>query len=284
MDRRKEPTPGAPEYVGARSAVGWDRGAAMLQKCLGPATERMLDLCGIGRGSRVLDIAAGTGLQTLQIAERVGPGGFVLATDISGEMLEVAASKAASAGYANVTTKVMDGQALEVDGGSFDAVVCRLGLMFFPNPDQALAGFSAALRADGRMVAMVFTTAERNPQLSVPAAVANRRLARAVPTPAPLAHFSLGTEGVLERKMKTAGFVDVAAEVIASYFQTRSAREYVDFLRHTGGGVSAMVAREDEATQAAVWREIEDALRQFGTGSTCIIPVEVLVAGGAKAR
>src|SRR5262249_28679153 len=72
-------------YGSAIAAEGWQRGATA--RAMGPITERMLDLAGIGSGHRVLDVGAGTGEQTLMAARRVGPHGFVLATDIADRML-----------------------------------------------------------------------------------------------------------------------------------------------------------------------------------------------------
>ncbi len=72
-----------------RAAEAWHRYGPTLGAWLGPATERMLDLAGVGSGHRVLDVAAGAGEQTLAIARRVGPGGSVLATDIAPRILEL---------------------------------------------------------------------------------------------------------------------------------------------------------------------------------------------------
>ena len=94
---------------------------------------RMLDLAKIGPGSRVLDVAAGAGDQTLQTAARVGPSGHVLATDISPKILDFAARNARTAGFANVETKVLDGENLDVPEASFDAVISRVGLIYFPD-------------------------------------------------------------------------------------------------------------------------------------------------------
>jgi ubiquinone/menaquinone biosynthesis C-methylase UbiE len=99
----------------------------------GPATQMMLDLAEIRTGNRVLDVAAGTGDQTIMTAQRVGPTGHVLATDISASMLKLAADAAREAGLTNVETRVMDAESIDLEAGSFDAVICQLGLMLFPD-------------------------------------------------------------------------------------------------------------------------------------------------------
>ena len=89
------------------------------------ATELMLDLADLQPGGRVLDVAAGTGDQTVLAAQRVGPTGYVLATDLAAKMLEIAAQAARDAGLTNVETRVMDAQQLDLAPDSFDAAISR---------------------------------------------------------------------------------------------------------------------------------------------------------------
>ncbi len=103
-------------YGSAAAAEGWRRGAAGRAQELGPITERMLDLADIQPGYRVLDVAAGTGEQTLMAARRVGPNGFVLATDIADRMLAYLKETAQEAGLANVETRVVDARQLDLAG------------------------------------------------------------------------------------------------------------------------------------------------------------------------
>jgi ubiquinone/menaquinone biosynthesis C-methylase UbiE len=116
-------------YESRDAAEAWRRGAATRAQSVGLATDMMLDMANLAIGSRVLDVAAGTGEQTILAARRVGPAGSVLATDIAAKMLKIAAEAAHQAGLGNVTTRVMDAQRLDVEPGSFDAVISRLGLM-----------------------------------------------------------------------------------------------------------------------------------------------------------
>jgi len=107
------------------AAAAWHRWGPQLEDWLGEATELMLDLAGVRPGSRVLDIAAGAGGQTLAAARRAGPEGAVLATDISPAILEFAAAEARRAGLGNVTTSEQDAERLNVHPRSFDAAISR---------------------------------------------------------------------------------------------------------------------------------------------------------------
>src|ERR1700693_5556611 len=93
-------------------AEPWHRWGPTLERWLGEATRVMLDIAHIGPGHRVLDVAAGAGQQTLEAARRVGPKGFVLATDIAPNILAYAAESARAADLRNVETRELDGEAL----------------------------------------------------------------------------------------------------------------------------------------------------------------------------
>ena len=102
------------------AAEAWHRWDPVFDRWLGEATELLLDLAGVGEGSRVLVVAAGSGGQSIAAARR---GATVLATDISSNILDEAAAAARAAGVATVATRVMDGESLDVEAGSFDAAI-----------------------------------------------------------------------------------------------------------------------------------------------------------------
>ena len=131
------------------AAEPWYRWGPTLEEWLGEATELMLDMAHVGPGGRVLDVAAGAGGQTLAAARRVGANGSVLATDISENILEYAERWAQREGVTNVATRVMDGEQLDVEEGFFDAVICRLGFMYFPDQQAAFAGMRRAVKPGG---------------------------------------------------------------------------------------------------------------------------------------
>jgi SAM-dependent methyltransferase len=157
------------------AAGAWHGWGATLEDWLGEATNLMLDTAGITTGCTVLDVAAGAGGQSLTAARRVGAEGSVLATDISPAILEYAAAAATAAGLTNLQTRELDGERLDVDAAAFDAVISRLGLIYFPDRARALAGQYRALRPGGRVSAIVYSTADRNEFFSIPVSIIRRR-------------------------------------------------------------------------------------------------------------
>ena len=144
-------------------AKGWSDSGAMIRRWLEQATAAMLSMAGVKPGSHVLDVAAGAGDQTLDIAQRVGHRGFVLATDLSPDILQFAKRQTAAAGYQNVGILTSDGESLQIEETRFDAVVCRLGLMLFHDPLQGLREMKRVLKPDGGVCTMVFSAPEKNP-------------------------------------------------------------------------------------------------------------------------
>ena len=188
------------------TAQAWNDWGPLLRRWLGPCTEIMLNMAAISPGDHVLDVAAGAGDQTLQVAERVGPSGHVLATDISSNILEFAAENARRAGHRNIETAVMDGELLQVAEATFDAVISRVGLIYFPDQQKALAGMRRALKPGGRIAAIVYSTAENNKFFSIPVSIIRRRANLPAPMPGQPGPFSLGGPGVLEEEFGKAGF------------------------------------------------------------------------------
>src|SRR3954447_10169774 len=177
----------------------------------------MLDAANVITGSRVLDVAAGGGGPTPAAARRVGPNGHVLATDISPRILFYAAQVTAEAGLTNVETREADGEALDgLPAASFDAAICRVGLIYFPDQQAALTGMRRALRRGGRLSAVVYSTADRNGFFALPVGIIRRRAQLPAPAPGQPGPFSLGAFGVAEATLADAGFTDIRVEVVPS--------------------------------------------------------------------
>ncbi len=158
------------------AADAWRQWGPFLGEWLGAATEQMFDLARIKAGSRVLDVAAGAGEQSIAAARRVGASGHVLATDIAPALLDHARADARAAGLSNVETRELDGEALsELPAASFDAAISRVGLIYFPDQQRALAGIRHALKPGGRFAAIVYSTPDKNQFFSIPVGIIRRR-------------------------------------------------------------------------------------------------------------
>ena len=263
------------------AAAEWRRGAAARLQAFGPATEMMLDLVKVAEGSRVLDVGAGAGDSTWVAARRVGSTGSVLATDVSASMLEVAAELARQAGLTNVDTRVADAQRLDLDPGSFDAAVSRNCLMLIPDYRQALTSIRRVLRPGGRFAAIVFSTPDRCPYLSIPHAIVFRMGHLASLAPERFGEFRLGAPGVLEDVYKTAGFREISVHTVPTRHRFPSLNEAMRYARGPLP-LRELMASLSRAEQEQAWAEIERALAQFVGPHGYDSPCELLIGVGTK--
>jgi len=264
------------------AAKAWNDWGQVLNTWLGPATETMLDMAGVAPGAHVLDVAAGAGEQSLTAAHRVGPTGRVLASDISENILEFAAENARAAGIDHMDTLTADGEGLDLDPASFDAAISRVGLIYFPDRQEALARIKAALKPGGRFAAMVYSTPEKNGFFSVPVSIIRKRAALPPPLPGQPGPFSLGGPGVLAKVLERAGFSEIEERVIAAPLRLPHAADCLRFERESFGALHQMLSGLDEAAREAVWDEIGSMLGAYETADGFEGPCEMVVVSGRK--
>jgi SAM-dependent methyltransferase len=265
------------------AADAWNRWSPLLTRWLGPATDMMLDMIHIQAGSRVLDVAAGAGDQTMAAARRVGPTGYVLATDLSPAILRHTATNARLAGFAHVDTIAKDGEELaEIKAAPFDAVISRVGLIYFPDQHKALTGMRDQLREGGRVGAITYASAALNGFFSIPVGIIRRRAALPAPLPGQPGPFSLGDPDVLTQRLSDAGFKDVRVERVVAPVRLESARDCVQFEQESFGALHQMLGGLSDTEKDDAWAEIEEALGQFEHDGRFEGPCEMLVAAATK--
>jgi ubiquinone/menaquinone biosynthesis C-methylase UbiE len=254
------------------AAAGYDRAVGHVT---GHFIPPLLRAARLAPGMRALDIASGTGLAAEAAAEAVGPLGHVVAADISPAMVERARERLG--GVPNVSFTVEDGQSLTFPAEGFDAVLCNMGLMYFPNPVRGLSEFRRVLRPGGRAAVSVSTTPERSPINRVLVVIG-----RHVPSKAAEAArlFSLGDEARLRAHFEVAGFeeVEIATETLAFAFPSFDA--YFGGIEQGAGNVGQEYVALPENIRRAVREEVR---REVGdTGGPIEVEVEVRIASGRR--
>jgi ubiquinone/menaquinone biosynthesis C-methylase UbiE len=229
----------------------------------------------IGIGQRVMDIATGTGLAAQAALNVVGSDGHVTAADASAFMVEQARLRLGDA--ANVEICIADGQAMRFPDASFDAVICSLGLMFFPDPERGLAEFHRVLRPGGHVAVSVLTVPQRsyNGRINVVAARHKPELRNAIERT-----FRLGDEPRLRGMFATAGFRDVETMLEHHDFVLPSFSEYYEPFEAGGTSTGEILRQLPEAARQAVREEVRQSLSDNGGPVT--VPVETLIARATK--
>ncbi len=265
------------------AAAGWDEHTPALHAWLRQTTEAMIAMAGVRPASRVLDVAAGAGDQTEALAAQVGVAGAVVAVDLSPALVALGERRARRAGSTQVRWYVGDGEALPVESAAFDAAVCRLGLMLFPDPLQGLREMHRALRPGGRVCTVVFSTPQHNPCITALTATALRHAG--MPGRDPFAAgslFSLSRPGQLDVLFQQAGFSDVATTAMDAVFPMPTVDDYLRFVRSSASPVLQILAGLDEAAAQAAWDDIRQQLQAFDTPAGWAGPNELLLTAARK--
>jgi ubiquinone/menaquinone biosynthesis C-methylase UbiE len=257
----------------AEAAAEYDRAFSHVSAYFLPS---LLRAARIAPGQRVLDVATGTGLAAEAACSIVGPAGSVLATDMSPEMVDKARGRLVEQ-WPNAAVAVEDGQALSFSNDSFDAVLCSLGLMFFPDPARALAGFHRVLRPGGRAAISVLTAPERsyNGRINVIVARHEPDLAQAADRT-----FALGDATRLQQLFLDAGFLNIETNTEKHIFVLPTFDAYYGPFERGGGSTGQALASLPEATRHAVREEMRQALGD--AGGPVEIEVETRIASGRR--
>jgi SAM-dependent methyltransferase len=235
----------------------------------------LLSAARLAPGQRVLDVATGTGISAEGALGVVGPSGFVLATDLSPEMVDKARPRLTR--HVNTALAVEDGQALSLPDASFDAVICALGLMFFPDPAQGLTSFYRVLRPGGRAAVSVKVAPERSYNFRINIVIARHRpnLAEAVAR-----LFALGEEVRLQSLFDAAGFVDFETSTARHTFVLPSFDAYYGPFERGGASTGQLLTQLSGAERHAVREEMRRALND--NGGPIAIEVEHRIASGRR--
>jgi ubiquinone/menaquinone biosynthesis C-methylase UbiE len=229
----------------------------------------------VAAGDRILDVATGPGEAAALALAGVGPTGLVVGVDIAPAMLDAACARFTGQRFRAVA---MDGQALAFADASFDAVVCQLGLMFFPDPAHGLAEFRRVLRRGRRAAVCVISTAERAPMWGILADTLSRHLPRHRES----LHLSfvLADPSGLERMLHAAGFRDVAVTQERRDGTFESFDEYWRPIEDGVGSLPQAYRALPKAIREAVRDEVKARVARFDRAGRLTMSVEMLVATG----
>jgi len=254
---------------------GWDRAAAayehLWQAQLADAQSALLAAAALRSGERVLDVACGTGLVSFAAAQAVGPTGHVLGVDLSGGMVEAAQRRAAQRGVPNARFARMDAESLALPDAGVDVVLCALGLMYVPDPEQALREMRRVLRPGGRLVVSVWGERAHCGWAAL-FGIVDAEVASEV---CPL-FFRLGPRDALARACASASFEAVVERRIATTLVYADA-DAACGAAFIGGPVALAWSRFDAAVRERVRARYLDAIAPWREGRGYRVPGEFVV-------
>jgi SAM-dependent methyltransferase len=208
------------------AATGWERWGDWFDRNSGNLAGWLCDAAAIKPGQTVLDLACGAGQPSATAAVRVRPGGRVVATDLSPDMVAVTKRTAQRLGLDNLDAREMDAQALAFPDASFDAATCRFGLMFPPDPVKAASEIHRVLKPGARFATAVWDVPAKNPFFTSITKVLGEFVPMPPPDPTAPGVFRLAPPGELERVLRAGGFSSITVEARPITLKYGSLDEY----------------------------------------------------------
>jgi ubiquinone/menaquinone biosynthesis C-methylase UbiE/post-segregation antitoxin (ccd killing protein) len=253
-------------------AEGWKEWWEPIEKGAQKLSQRLIELAEIKRGQRVLDIATGIGEPSITAAKVVGTDGHVLATDISRQMLAIAKERATLLRLQDIIEfKENDAENLDLANLSFDAALCRWGLMLFPNLDAAIRKIYSSLVSGGRFAAAVWADATKVPIISLATRVIGSQVQISASPPGVPNPFSLADTNKLENSLARAGFRDIHIDTVIVTFEFESGEDYCRYCQAVSASARIALSKETRERKEDVWRKVaEEAARNYGTANGLI--------------
>jgi ubiquinone/menaquinone biosynthesis C-methylase UbiE len=231
----------------------------------------------VARACRVLDVASGTGEAASLALPIVGTAGFVVGADISLEMAASARARLDDPLYWPVNA---DGQALPFKDAAFDAVICQLGLQFFPDPAAGLSEFRRVVRAGGTVAVCVNATSDRLPMWGNLADAMDRFLTDEQRNVLAMS-WSLADPRRLEGLFNHAGFQDIRVEQIRREGSVSSFEDYWAPIEEGVGQIPQVYHALDAADRRRVREEVHNRLSRYESADGKLtMAVEMLIGSG----
>jgi ubiquinone/menaquinone biosynthesis C-methylase UbiE len=227
--------------------------------------------------TRILETAAGTGAVTQALNEAL-PDATIVATDLNQPMLDMAAQRVRSP---NVEFHVADAQELRFDDGSFDAVVCQFGAMFFPDKVRAHSEARRVLRDGGTYMMAIWDRIDRN----AASAAAQQALVDMFPNDPPLfmreGPFGYYDPARIESDLREAGFESVAIDTVELKSRSASSTEAATALCY-GTPMGSEIADRGDDVLATAFERVKSALGKFDGPNGFEAPMSAHIVTAAR--
>jgi SAM-dependent methyltransferase len=265
------------------TAPFWTKHSATIRTMFAPLTEALIRDAGITEGQTVLDVAGGAGEPSLTIAERVGATGAVTCTDAVREMVAAAESEAQRRCLTNITFRECLADSLPFESNTFDAVVCRLGVMFFPDPLAALRELLRVAKPGGSLALAVWHRNELNPFTYITTDVMSRYIESPPADPDAPNAFRFAELGKLAGILELAGAGDVHERVFRFQLEAPiSASEYWELRSETSDTLREKLLKLPADQLLPVQQWVQAAASEYFPNGQMNFPAQMILVTGKK--
>jgi SAM-dependent methyltransferase len=265
------------------SAPFWEKNHENVRHLFAPIAQELAADAKIASGQTVLDVATEPGEPALSVAPLVGAGGTVVGVDPIPEMIDAARRAAERFGIKNARFEVAFADQLPFPDATFDAVISRFGVMFFPSPVDGIREMLRVLKPAGKLALAVWYFAERNPFFTALSRVVERFVESPPLAPDALDAFRFATLGKLLDVFSQAGVVAPTERILQFKIEAPvSIEEFWTLRLELSEVLREKLAKLTEEQRKEVKRLALEAFREYSTDAGISFPGEILIVSGAK--
>jgi ubiquinone/menaquinone biosynthesis C-methylase UbiE len=265
------------------SAPFWEKHRDIIRGMFAPITQALIEDAEIGTQNSVLDVATGPGEPALSVAAVVGPDGKVVGVDAIQGMIAAARTEAQRLGLKNAKFDVAFADDLPFAANTFDAVISRFGVMFFPSPVGGVREMLRVLKPRRKLAFAVWHFAERNPFHSALSRVMDRYVDSPPLEPDALDAFRFAPRGKLLEVFSHADVAGPSERLLQFKIEAPvSVEDFWNLRREMSEKLSEKFATLSEELKPKVTREMLSSLAEYSTANGMSFPAEVLIVSGTK--
>jgi ubiquinone/menaquinone biosynthesis C-methylase UbiE len=226
-------------------SAGWRKWDEVLMTAMRPIGDSLVNSLKLNGNEHVLDVASGTGEPGLTLSALL-PNGSVIGSDLSENMVVIANQHASERGITNYQSQQCDATNLPFEENYFDHIICRFGIMFFPDMDMGLREMVRVLKPGGRLSVAVWGPPELNPFITLISATVSERLSLPKPTPDKPGIFRCEQPGMTNQLLTSAGLSEVMEYGINGEAEFESAENYWDIFSDVAGPIMEALNNEPQ--------------------------------------
>jgi ubiquinone/menaquinone biosynthesis C-methylase UbiE len=253
----------------------------VLNKWLKSTGDELIKTVALKSDDQVLDVASGTGEPGLSAAANVKKGN-VIGTDIAEDMISIAKENAVARGLLNFQAQVCDAASLPFLDNTFDAVMCRYGMMFFPDVQKSVKEMRRVLKPGSTMASAVWASPERNPWATIIMGTITKYVQVPVNPPDSPGLFRCAIPGYLTNHFKEAGLKNVNVQDFSHTVSFDSIEHYWNLLTEVSAPVVAGLSRADEVTLDRIKDTVWETAGKYVKDGKLHFKCATLIVSGVK--
>ena len=258
---------------------GWKKWDTCVINWLQPIGEKLLAEAELKETDRVLDVSTGTGEPGLTAATRVAQ---VVATDVAEDMVEIARKNAEARELRNFQAKVADAENLPFSDSEFDAAICRLGVMYFANPEAGVKEITRVVKPGRKLALAAWSEPAKNPWATTAAGIINKLLDLPAPNPDAPSVFRCNRPGLLTELLEQADVKEISQVEVTGEAIFDSPDHYWEFVMDVVAPVATPLGNATETVREQAKQAVMEATKPYQKDGKVIFPWACWVASGRK--